>query len=62
MRVRVMREIRIRIPLPEVPKEFKEHMANAYKEFLLAIRSVIDERIKKIEEGKEKRLKKIEVQ
>jgi len=58
-----MREIKIRIPtLDEVlPKEFKEHMANAYNEFLLALRSLIDEGIKRVEEKKEKRLKKIEI-
>ncbi|ADB57934.1 hypothetical protein [Archaeoglobus profundus] len=59
-----MKEIRIRIPTPDeiVPNEFKEHMANAYKEILLALRCLIDESIKRIEEKKEKKLKKIEIQ
>ncbi|WP_456328153.1 hypothetical protein [Archaeoglobus sp.] len=59
-----MKEVRIRIPTPDeiLPNEFREHMANAYKEFLLALRSLIDERIKKVEERKEKKLKKIEIQ
>lgn len=57
-----MREVRIRIPTAEdiLSSEFRRHMINAYKEVLLAIRSLIDERIKKIEEGKEK-IKKIEI-
>ncbi len=59
-----MREVKVRIPTLDdiLPKEFKEHMANAYKETLLALRSLIDAKIKKIEEGREKRLKKIEIQ
>ncbi len=59
-----MREVKVRIPTLDdiLPKEFKEHMANAYKEVLLALRSLIDAKIKKIEEGREKRLKKIEIQ
>jgi len=60
------KEIKIRIPTPNevVPEEFKSHMLNAYKEVLLAMRSLIDESLKKIEEletkGK-KEIKKIEV-
>ncbi len=60
------KEIKIKVPTPNevVPEEFKSHMLNAYKEFLLAMRSLIDESIKKIEEmeAKEKKeIKKIEV-
>ncbi len=60
------KEIKIRIPTPNeiVPEEFKSHMLNASKEVLLAMRSLIDESLKKIEEfeakGK-KEIKKIEV-
>ncbi len=58
-----MREIKIRVPTAEdlVPKEFKIHMANAYKEVLLAIKSLIDDRIKKLESEEPKRIKKIEI-
>ncbi len=59
------KEIKIRIPTPDeiVPEEFKVHMLNASKEFLLAMRSLIDEAIKRTErlESKKKELKKIEV-
>lgn len=60
------KEIKIRIPTPDevVPDEFRMHVLNASKELLLALRSIIDEGIKKIErmEVKEKKeLKKIEV-
>ncbi len=58
------REIRIKIPTPDelVPEEFRSHMINAYKEILLAIRSLIDRRLKKLEESESKReLKKIEI-
>lgn len=60
------KEIKIKVPTPNevVPDEFKSHMLNAYKEFLLAMRSLIDESIKKIEEmeAKEKKeIRKIEV-
>ncbi len=60
-----MKEIRIKIPTPEevVPEEFKKHVLNASKETLLALRSLIDAGIKKLEEfeSKKKELKKIEV-
>ncbi len=58
-----MREIKIRVPTAEelVPEEFKVHMANAYKEFLLAIKSLIDDRIKKLESEERKKIKKIEI-
>jgi len=58
-----MREVKIKIPAPEdvVPEEFKHHMTQAYKEILLAFKSLIDERIKKIESGEKKKIKKIEI-
>ncbi len=60
-----MKEIRIKIPTPEevVPEEFKKHVLNASKETLLALRSLIDAGIRKLEEfeTKKKELKKIEV-
>jgi hypothetical protein len=58
------REIKIRIPTPDeiLPEEFKTHMLNAYKEILLAMRSLIDEGIKRLEESKEKKkIKQIEI-
>ncbi len=60
------REVKIRIPTPDevIPEEFKSHMLNAYKEFLLAMRSLIDEGLRRIEEleAKEKKeIKKIDV-
>jgi len=60
------RVIRVRIPDPEdvLPEEFKVHMINAYRELLLAIRSLIDEGIRRVEEmGKKgkKEVKKIEI-
>lgn len=59
-----MKEVKIRIPTIDdiLPKGFMDHMANAYKELLLALRCLIDERIKKIDEMKEKKIKKIEIQ
>ncbi len=60
-----MKEVKIKVPTADdfVSDEFVEHVVNAYKEFLLALRCVIDEQIKKAEErakgGKE--LKKIEI-
>ncbi len=55
-----MKEIKVKIPTLDdvLPREFKEHMANAYKEVLLAFRCLIDEKIKRIDE---KKLKKIEI-
>ncbi len=61
------KEIRIKVPTPNevVPEEFKGHLLNASKELLLAMRSLIDESLRKLEEmesrGK-KELKKIEVE
>jgi len=64
-----MREIVIKIPEFKgiIPDEFKLHVLRAYKEFLLAFKSLVEKRIEKIEalekelqEGKS--IKKIEVQ
>ena len=61
------RELRVRVPTPEevLPEEFRRHMINAYKEILLAFRSLVDERIRKLEEMEKKRgkrkIKKIEI-
>ena len=61
-----MRVIKIRIPEPKelVPDEFKRHMINAAKEVLLAFRSLVDLKIKKLEEieAKKESVKKIEVE
>ena len=58
-----MREIKIRIPTAEdvIPEEFKHHMLQAYKEVLLAFKSLIDERIKRLESEEKKKIKKIEI-
>jgi|GEM_PF-428220 uncharacterized damage-inducible protein DinB len=68
MKEKDYKEITIKIPakFPEIiPKEAKVHMLNAYKEFLLAIKELTEEGIKRIEEeiseSEEKKLKKIEV-
>jgi len=65
----VMKEIVIKLPefKDVVPKEFKLHMLRAYKEFLIAFKSIIEKRIEKIEKlekelQEEKSIKKIEVQ
>ncbi len=59
------KEIKIKIPTPEdvVSEEFVEHLANAYRELLLAARCLIDNQIKKVEEkaANPKELKKIEI-
>jgi hypothetical protein len=63
-----MREIKIRIPEPSdiFPESFSTHMLRAYKEFLLAFRELIDDRIKRIEElekeESKKEIKKIEIE
>uniref|UniRef100_A0A7C4S8Q9 Uncharacterized protein n=1 Tax=Geoglobus ahangari TaxID=113653 RepID=A0A7C4S8Q9_9EURY len=58
-----MKEIKIRVPTPDdvIPEEFKHHMMQAYKEILLAFKSLIDDRIKKIESKENKKIKKIEI-
>ncbi len=60
------KEIKIRIPAPDevVPGEFKGHLLNAYREILLAMRSLIDESLKKLDElesKKKKEIKKIDI-
>ena len=57
------KEIKIRIPTPDevVPEEFKGHMLNAYREFLLAMRSLIDESLKKLDELESKSKQKKEI-
>ena len=63
-----MKEIKIRIPEPSdlFPENFSMHMLRAYKEFLLAFRELIDDRIKRIEElereESKKEIKKIEIE
>lgn len=42
-----------------VPENSKTHLKNAKKEFLLALRSILDQKIEEIE--KPKKVKKIEV-
>ncbi|MDW7990250.1 MAG: hypothetical protein RMH75_06270 [Archaeoglobaceae archaeon] len=61
------KEVKITVPSLEdffLP-DFMEHTLRAYKEFLLALRSIIDAQIKKIEEferGEKKEMKKIQVE
>ncbi|MBO8180610.1 MAG: hypothetical protein H0Z19_09085 [Archaeoglobus sp.] len=64
-----MREIKIVLPDLEdvVPEEFVEHMLNATKEILLAMRTLIDSGLDKIEAVEEiakakKEIKKIEIE
>jgi hypothetical protein len=40
--------------LKQVPDDVAEHMANSEKEFLMAMRSVIDRSIDKVDEGVDK--------
>ena len=58
-----MKEVKIRVPTPEdvFPEEFRHHMMQAYKEILLAFKSLIDDRVKKIESEEKKKIKKIEI-
>jgi|Deesub1362B_J571_1020462.scaffolds.fasta_scaffold00523_3 hypothetical protein len=61
------RQIKVNVPTVDemMPEDFKKHMLEAYKEFLLAFRSLIDEQVKKIDEiekgEKRKVIKKIEI-
>ncbi|WP_456330102.1 hypothetical protein [Archaeoglobus sp.] len=64
-----MREIKIVLPDLEdvVPEEFMQHMLNATKEILLAMRTLIDSGLDKIEAVEEiakakKEIKKIEIE
>lgn len=62
------RDVKVKIPTMDdvFPEEFREHMFEAYKESLLAIRSLVDAQVKKIEKGKEEKeskvVKKIEIE
>jgi len=63
------KEVKIRVPAPDevIPEEFRNHMLNAYRELLLAFKSLLDEHVKKVEEmqkiGKgKKEIKKIEIE
>jgi len=66
------KEIKVKVPTPDdvLPEEFRKHVLQAYKEFLLAMKSLIDEHVKKIEElegllskeGEKKEIKKIEIE
>lgn len=59
-----MREIRILIPTPDdvLPDEFYKHMFNAMREFLLAVKCVVDAGIAKIDEIEEIAKEKKEIQ
>jgi UDP-N-acetylglucosamine 2-epimerase len=64
-----MREVKIKVPDPEklFPEEFRRHMLNATRELLLAMKSLVDENLKRLEEYEErvkgkKELKKIEIE
>ncbi len=60
-----MREIKVKIPEPEdvIPERALKHFVNAYREFLLGIRELIDSAIEVAERKKEgKEVKKIEVE
>uniref|UniRef100_A0A7J2TKI5 Uncharacterized protein n=1 Tax=Archaeoglobus fulgidus TaxID=2234 RepID=A0A7J2TKI5_ARCFL len=61
------REFRIPFPSVEdfIPREFLEHSLKAYREFLLALRSLIDfqlERLEKMEKKERKEIRKIEIE
>ncbi len=62
------RDVKLKIPTMDdiLPEEFREHMFEAYKESLLAFRSLIDAQVKKIEEGETEKeskvVKKIEIE
>ncbi len=66
------KEIKVKVPTPDdvLPEEFRRHALQAYKEFLLAMKSLIDEHVKKIEElesllskeNEKKEIKKIEIE
>ncbi|MFO7968216.1 MAG: hypothetical protein R6U44_11520 [Archaeoglobaceae archaeon] len=62
------RDVKLKIPTMDdiLPEEFREHMFEAYKESLLAFRSLIDAQVKKIEKGETEKeskvVKKIEIE
>ena len=45
-----------------VPEDTKKHIKNARKEFLLAIRSIIDKKIESLEKSKKSEVKKVKVE
>lgn len=45
-----------------VPEESKKHLKNARKEFLHALKSVIEARIAELEKSEKKELKKIKIE
>jgi len=45
-----------------VPEDTKNHLKNARKEFLLALRSVIDKKIESLEKSKKTTVKKVKVE
>lgn len=62
------RDVKIKVPTMNdiLPEEFREHMFEAYKEGLLAVRSLIDAQVEKIEKGEAEKeskvVKKIEIE
>lgn len=44
-----------------VPEETKTHLRNSVKEFMIAVKVLIDKKIEKIEEGKRKEGHKVEI-
>jgi len=54
--------VEIRIPIPTlddlIPSDFRRHMRNAYREILLAFKSLIE---REIERSEKKEVKKIEI-
>jgi len=57
-----MKEVKIKIPTPDdvVREEFRIHMLNAAKEFLLAFKCLVDDRLKKLEELEKEFVKQME--
>lgn len=62
------RDVKVKVPTMDdiMPQEFREHLMEAYKEGLLAFRSLIDAQVKRMEEGEadkeSKVVKKIEIE
>ncbi|HID42688.1 MAG TPA: hypothetical protein EYP30_02760 [Archaeoglobaceae archaeon] len=62
------KQVKITVPTVDeiLPEEFRKHMLQAYKECLLAFKSLIDEQVRKVEElesGKERKVvKRIEIE
>lgn len=57
-----MKEVKIKVPTPDdvIPEEFRIHMLNAAKEFLLAFKCLVDDRLKKLEELEKEFAKQME--